>query len=342
MFNSNRKEKPMKNGYGRQRGLGPKSMGILLMAVLSIFTTVVEAPCAIIPKTLIWGSASLGASGYVIIEALTSTLNRNEKSFKSASISTQGSTENLVLLSQKEIHFGQTTSSDLYLAYNGLKPFQKKIDFTQVLSYTYWDLPVGVLRDSPIKKIEDLDGKRVSLGPAGGATVAMWQAIFEQYGIKVTPVYLPWQGAADALKIKQIDAVVISYLMGKMPIPAFEELRLSSPYRLLDTDVDKIRRVSEKNYGIIVSKLTGDQVVNVPGYTGVLVADPDLDEELIYKICSTLYGKEDAIRKIAKDLEFFRLENAIKMIIPQYPIHKGAVRFYKEKGIWRDGLIISK
>jgi TRAP transporter TAXI family solute receptor len=332
----------MEKSFGRKLSFGLRSMVIFIFILLTVFVWHHEAPSALKPKTLIWGSASLGASGYVIIEALTSTLNRNEKSFKNASISTQGSTENLVLLSQKEIHLGQTTSSDLFLAYNGQKPFQKKIDFTQVLSYTYWDLPIGVLKDSPIKKIEDLDGKRVSLGPAGGATVAMWQAIFEQYGIKVTPVFLPWQGAADALKIKQIDAVVISQLMGKMPIPAFEELRLSSPYRLLDTDVDKIKRVSEKNYGIIVSKLTGDQVVNAPGYTGVLVADPELDEELVYKICSTLYGKEDTIRKIAKELEFFRLENAIKMVVPQYPIHKGAAKFYKEKGIWKEGLFISK
>jgi TRAP transporter TAXI family solute receptor len=317
----------MKEGFGRRSSFGARIASVFITFVM-VCLWYHEAPCDLKPKTLIWGSASLGASGYVIIEALTSTLNRNEKSFRSASISTQGSTENLVLLSQKEIHLGQTTSSDLYLAYNGLKPFQKKIDFTQVLSYTYWDLPIGVLKDSPIKKIEDLDGKRVSLGPAGGATVAMWQAIFEQYGIKVTPIFLPWQGAADALKIKQIDAVVISHLMGKMPIPAFEELRLSSPYRLLDTDVEKIKRVSEKNHGIIVSKLTGDQVVNAPGYTGVLVADPELEE--------------DAIRKIAKDLEFFRLENAIKMVVPQYPIHKGAVKFYKEKGFWREGLPVSK
>jgi len=189
--------------------------------------------------------------------------------------------------------------------------------------------------------VENLGGKRVSMGPAGGATVALWQSIFDAYGIKITPVYLPWQGAADALKIGQIDAVTVLQLMGNTPIPAFEELRLSSPYRLLDTDIDKI--VSEKNPGILVTKVTSAEPhLNAPGYSGILVADPDLDEEMVYKLCSTLYSKEESVRKIAKELEFFRLENALKMIIPQYPIHKGAVRFYKEKGIWREGLVISK
>jgi uncharacterized protein len=333
----------MKNVIWKKRGLGLKTGCFLLITVLAVLMLNTDVQSSVKPGTLIWGSASLGAAGYVIIEALASTLNRNEKSFRNASISTQGSTENLVLLSQKEIHLGQTTSSDLFLAFNGLKPFQKKVEFTQVLSYTYWALPIGVPQSSPIKKVEDLGGKRVSMGPAGGATVALWQSVFDAYGIKITPIYLPWQGAADALKIGQIDAVTILQLMGNTPIPAFEELRLSSPYRLLDTHIDKIRSVSEKNPGILVTKVTNTEPhLNAPGYSGILVADPELDEEMVYKICSALYSREEAVRKIARELEFFRLENALKMVIPQYPIHKGAARFYKEKGIWREGLIISK
>lgn len=333
----------MKNRRLQKGCLSLRTLGVFLSVTLFILGMGREAPCAVKPSTLIWGSASLGAAGYVIIEALTSSLNRNEKSFRNASISTQGSTENLVLLSQNEIHLGQTTSSDLYLAYHGMKPFQKKVDFTQVLSYTYWALPIGVPQNSPVKKVEELGGKRVSMGPAGGATVALWQSVFDAYGIKITPVYLPWQGAADALKIGQIDAVTILQLMGNTPIPAFEELRLSSPYRLMDTHIDKIKSVSEKNPGILVTKVTSTEPhLNAPGYSGILVADPDLDEEMVYKICSTLYSREEAVRKIAKELEFFRLENALKMVIPQYPIHKGAARFYKEKGIWKEGLVVSK
>jgi uncharacterized protein len=333
----------MKNVFEKKRGLGLRVGSLFSITALAVMMLNTDVQSSTKPKTLIWGSASLGAAGYVIIEALASTLNKNEKSFRNASISTQGSTENLVLLSQKEIHLGQTTSSDLFLAFNGLKPFQKKVEFTQVLSYTYWALPVGVPQNSPIKKVEELGGKRVSMGPAGGATVALWQSIFDVYGIKITPIYLPWQGAADALKIGQIDAVTILQLMGNTPIPAFEELRLSSPYRLLDTNIDKIKSVSEKNPGILVTKVTSAEPhLNAPGYSGILVADPDIDEEMVYKLCSTLYGKEESVRKIAKELEFFKLENALKMVIPQYPIHKGAARFFKEKGIWKEGLVISK
>ena len=333
----------MKNAILQKRNLGLRIIMVIPLLILVSFMAWTDAPCATKPKTLIWGSASLGASGYVIIEALTSNVNRFEKSFRNASISTQGSTENLILLSQKEIHLGQTTSSDLYLAYNGLKPFEKKIEFAQVLSYTYWSLPMGVPENSAVKRIEDLEGKRVCLGAPGGATVALWQLVLNEYRTKVKLVYQPWQAAADAMKIGQVDAVVISYLAGKIPIPAFEELRLSSPYRLLDTDVEKIKRVVEKNPGILFTKMDSFKPsLNTPGFSGILVVDPDLDEELVYKICSTLYDKEEVVRKVSKDLDYFRLENALRMIIPQYPIHKGAAKFYREKGVWKEGLIVSK
>ena len=294
-------------------------------------------------KTLIWGSASLGASGYVIIEALTSTLNKHEKSFRNASISTQGSTENLILLSQNEISLGQTTSSDLYLAYNGMEPFRNKIAFSQVLSYAYWAFLMAVPQDSPISELAQLDGKRVSLGPAGGASVALWQSIFDQIGIKVRPVYLPWQGAADALKTGQIDAVVVAYTLGTRLLPAFQELSMTRPFRLLQIEPNLLKKILEKNENMLETEIyTDGKVMKSPGFSGILVAKPDIEEDLIYKICASLYEQEESVRKIAKDLEFFRLENALKMIVPKYPIHKGAVKYYKEKGVWKEDLIIAE
>jgi len=323
----------------REKGC-TKWVGMVVGAAF-LLTTLLPGTAAAAPKTLVWGSASLGASGYVIIEALTSTLNKYEKSFRNASISTQGSTENLILLSQDEISLGQTTSSDLFLAYNGMEPFRSKIEFNQVMSYIFWAFLMGVPEDSDITALEQLDGKRVGLGPAGGASVALWQGIFDEMGIKVKPVFLPWQGAADALKTGQIEAVVVAYTLGKTVIPAFKELSMTKPFKLLPMDKGLLDKVRAKNVGILETEIhTEDGKVHTsPGFSGILVADPRVDEDLVYKICSTLYGHQDQVQKIAKHLEYFKLDNALKMVIPQYPIHKGAVKYYKEKGVWKEGLV---
>jgi len=299
------------------------------------------------PKTLIWGSASLGATGYIIIEALASTVNRNESSFRNSSISTQGSAENLVLISQKELHLAQTTSSDLYLAWNGLKPFEKEIRFSQILSYTYWPLPIAVLQNSPIKSVEELDGKKVCLGPAGGATPALMEEVFKEYGITVTPVYLSWQEGADALKLGHVDALVAIHTGDDTPALPLRELALTHPYRLLGFDPEKIMAASQRNPGITVGKVskgaaefyTEDLIA--PAFSGVLAVDPNLDEEIVYKIVYALYENEEAVRKIGPELGLFSLDFALEMIIPEYPVHKGAAKYYKEKGVWKDDLVVS-
>ena len=52
-------------------------------------------------KPLRWGSASLGSTGYVIIEALASTVNR-VTDIKGASVATQGAVENMALFGRGE------------------------------------------------------------------------------------------------------------------------------------------------------------------------------------------------------------------------------------------------
>ena len=290
----------------------------------------------------VWGSASLGSAGYVIIEALVSTVNKYEKSFRNASISTQGGTENVVLLSQGQIDFGQATSNALYDGYNGLSPFTSKVDFAQVMSYAYWAFPIGVPENSSIKKIEDLNGKKLSVGPAGGATQQVVMAAIKEYGINVTPVYLSWAESVNAFKTGQVDAATMLFVNGTNLSPAFVELIQTHPFRLINMDSQKIKNASKKNNGILQANVQWDgQTIIASGNSGILAADPKIDEDVIYKICKSLFENEESVRKIAKvELAFFSLENALEMIIPEYPIHKGAAKYYKEKGLWKDNYVI--
>ena len=75
-------------------------------------------------KDYVWGSASLGSRGYVVIEALVSTANKTT-SMKNSSVSTAGGMENLALLAQGEVHFGQAQSSDMYFAANAMDPLSR-------------------------------------------------------------------------------------------------------------------------------------------------------------------------------------------------------------------------
>jgi len=300
------------------------------------------------PDVLIWGSASLGSRGYVAIEAFSSTVNRLTD-LQNSSISTAGGAENMALLSQGEIHLGQAMSSDLSNAYNGNAPYNEKIEFAQLFSYTSATLPIVTLMDSDIKTVEDLKGKRLQVGPASGGAVPVMRAVLEAYGIldEVEFVYQSWADAPDTLRLGQVDASAVWHTAGKIAHTGFQKLALTNEFRLLDMDIDVLKKVSEKNAGIVTGttyKETFDfytKDVNSPALSAIVMCNPKLDEETIYKIVKTIFDNEEEVISIdEQSLYGFGLETALEYVVPTYPIHPGAARYYKEAGVWRNNLVI--
>ena len=299
-------------------------------------------------KDYVWGSASLGSRGYVVIEALVSTANKTT-SMKNSSVSTAGGMENLALLSQGEVQFGQAQSSDMYFAANALDPFKEKIDFAQILAYGDSALPIVVLENSPIKTVQDLKGKRLLVGPAGGAAVPIMRAVLEEYGIvdEVEFVYLSWTEGPEAFKMGQVDASAAWHSDGVVPHKGFQQVAITNKFRVLEMDRDILEQVAAKNDGISVGTVKKEafefyeEDMVAPGVTVGLVCDPSLSEDLIYDLTKALLDNAADVQAIApEELGQFGIDFALKGLVKAYPIHSGAAKYYREKGIWTDDYIV--
>ena len=73
------------------------------------------------------GSASLGSSGYIHWEACAFLTNKYATNLKASSLSTAGSTEDVILLNDNKIELGHGTGLEIIAAWAGTKPFNKKI-----------------------------------------------------------------------------------------------------------------------------------------------------------------------------------------------------------------------
>jgi TRAP transporter TAXI family solute receptor len=99
-------------------------------------------------------------------------------------------------------------------------------------------------------------------------------------------------------------------------------------------DIDAMNKVTPGvwSLGTITADTYGmDKDVTVPQYRDSLVVTTDADEEAVYQILTTIYDNLDEVKAIHSGNKVISLENALVGL--SVPLHAGAVRFYKERGI---------
>jgi TRAP transporter TAXI family solute receptor len=302
-------------------------------------------------KILQLGSASLGSTGYVIVETLSAIVNKYSKpKIRTSSMSTGGGAENMALLGEGFIDFGQTTSADWHPALNGLKPYKKPVKAYQMFSYMVWT-PVPIVRaDSGIKTLADFAGKRISTGSAGGSATRLWKTLLASAGLADKVEFVAtggWRGTYDAFRQNSIDVTTAILTTGK-PSPLVTELETSIKLRTIDVPGNLLAKAAKKNPGVLTYQLTPEKwstvtkPMDVPAYAGILAAHPSVDTDTAYNLTKTIYNKIKKAKKVPKLLENVHLGFAVKYLMKDIPVHPGAAKFFKEKGVWRDELTIAK
>lgn len=299
-------------------------------------------------RILQWGSASLGSTGYVIITTLAATVSKFTK-LRCSSLSTSGGAENMALIGNGTLDLAQTTSSDWQDAVAGKGRYHgHPVKALQMFSYTAWQVTPMVRADSKIKTLHDLVGKRVMPSTAGGATAPVWHTIFKAAGIedKVQWTYGSWTETYGAFKSGAANCVP-TLMTGGRPSPLMIELQTTVPIRVLDIPEELQKAAQQANPGILFDVLTPAQEKYLSAPTamvsagGILAANPRVDEQTGYEITKAILDHASFVRSKGEQLQDVSLAYATKFLIPAYPVHPGAARYLKEKGVWRNDLKVA-
>ncbi len=314
------------------------------------------ATCLLLPGTAMaekklfrLGSASLGSSGYIHWEACSFLANKYAPNLKASSLSTGGSTEDVMLLDQGKIELAHGTGLEIVAAWSGSKPYKEKMEPWQVFSWTVWCLPMVALADSGLNTYYDLKGKPVSLIKKGSGTEAMYRFIMEEYGIlkELKKNYLSFRASMNAL----VDGIIVAFpgnFPGGKQHPIMIDLAARKPYKVLELDLEVMKRVNKRNRGIIVSTLPKTAYKGLtrdmpsPGLSGIGLSSAAVDDDIIYSFCKAVLDHADELHSISKVSDATTIENSTKWLLPGYPVHPGAVRYFKQNGVGRDELMIGK
>jgi len=194
---------------------------------------------------------------------------------------------------------------------------------------------------SGIGRVADLRGRIVSTGAAGSGTAVLAQRILDAAGLSQGAVRTQSLGAAqsvDALKDGKIDAF---FWNGGLPTAAVLDL-VHSPGitpSFVSTE-DMLPRLQQRHgplyYRAVIPKATYNMDADVPvvAVANLLVVSDAMSETLAHDITKLLFDKKAELVAIHPQANDLSLETALTG--SPIPFHPGAVRYYRERGVWKD------
>ena len=255
--------------------------------------------------------------------------------------STGASVENIRLLSKGEADLAMAMNGPAIRAVKGEGEWEgNPVDNIAAVGVIYPEvMQVVALKDSGIKTIADLKGKRVSIGPPGSGTASAALKILEAYGIDPEKDIEKFQDtfadAARKLKDGNLDA---AFAVLAVPAANIVDITTAKPITIVDIEGEALNKLLEmapafSPYEIPAGTYEGqDEPAKTVSQWAVLYVRKDLPDDLVYNLTKVMYEKTDEIAAAHARGNQITIENATKGIEP-VPFHPGAVKYYKEKGL---------
>ncbi|MDG5788857.1 TAXI family TRAP transporter solute-binding subunit [Evansella sp. AB-P1] len=318
-----------------------KKRNVIVMLLLAAL--IIISGCNSEDEEYVFGSSTEGSYGYIVFEAFSSVLNDHVDDARFSAVATDGNVENIVLMFNGDIDGGHTSNIAMMDAWEGEDPFGGgDYDPVQLLSYGALTQAIVVPADSDIETIHDLEGKDVQFGTPGSGLDLFWSLYFDLAGIDVNPVYLAISEQGDAFIGGRTDTGTLLFRNGE-PYPLNMEVEAAMDVRYIPLDPEVNKMMEDVGFPAVtispdVSEFM-DEPLELNGAPMVFAVKPDMSEDLAYTITKTLVENVDDLMAITPHLETVSPENVTSGLIETLPVHPGAVKYFKEAGIWEDRLM---
>jgi uncharacterized protein len=266
----------------------------------------------------------------------------NEHGIACESHSTAGSIFNLKNVRAGKLQIAVAQSDWQYHALKGTKRFTEDGPDPKLRAlFSAHGEPFTLVarRDAPIRKLDDLVGKRVNIGNPGSGQRATMAVVMEAKGWTEDTFMLAEQLPASqqslALCHDRIQAMI--YTVGHPNASVGKAVGLCDAVivEVKDKAIDKL--VADNPFYAYTDVPGGiyggnPNAVTTFGVGATVVSSADVDEETIYTVVRTVFENLD---------RFKRMHPAFGPLLPRRmirdglsaPLHPGAVRYFREKGL---------
>lgn len=329
-----------------------RAVGIAL-AVGAAFGAAPAAAQGTKPHNLKFASFNIGTTWYIYAKAIGEmTEAALANGTKVEVLPYQGGVANPILVNKGGVDLGLSFSALSHWAYKGKMIYKKPNPNIRALVgglnephrlgiVARADLPVASLGEIKAKKLK----VRLATVQLGGAGEALANMALEAYGMKYDDIkgwggtvsHVDLTAAIDQLRTGQVDMIIhnIGY-----KTPDFSKLAQETDIKFIGLGKKEMKAIVDK-YGlepdlkVEAGEFKGVKT-DVPsiGYPTGVIASKDMPEETAYVITKVICENREKLAAAHPSLKVFQPEKAF---LPGknggIPLHPGAKRYYKEKGL---------
>ncbi|OQX25341.1 MAG: C4-dicarboxylate ABC transporter substrate-binding protein [Desulfobacteraceae bacterium IS3] len=290
-------------------------------------------------ETYRFAGGPAGGTFQYYAEALASLALKAELNVKPNS--SEGSIVNIRLVNSGKSDFAVAYSGDVFKALNGIFSNDTK-KYSNVLAMCYFFSAAAQLivkSDSDIKSAKELRGKSVGVGNFGSAALASCELFFSEIGLwhSIRKRFDGYNQAEQSFSKGELDAF---WIFTGFPNDAAEKAAAHNTIALIDLlkdiqETDMFKKYPYFTKTSIPANTYRGVVTDTPTFqdSALWIVNPRVPAEDVYKFLSIVYSDEGLkfMAQIHPSAKEMSIGNGLKGVVT--PLHPGAGKFWKEKGI---------
>lgn len=308
-----------------------------LFHVLAATALLAAAP-ALAQEQLSIATGGTGGVYYPMGGGLAEVINNHVEGYAATAEVTGASVENMGLVATGDADFAIGLADTVFQAYAGSGRFEgQQIDSLRAIGSLYANMVQIVTIDgSGIASIEDLRGKRVSVGAPGSGTEVNAQTILAANGITFDDFdaqRLNFNETADALRNGDIDAGFWS-----VGAPTSSILNLATTNSISMVPLTEAQIAAAREESVVMAPLSLPagiyegvaEATPTIGVPNVLVVSSEMSDDLAYAVTKAMFENIADLQAVHPAANETTVE--FTMAATPIPLHPGAVRYYDEIG----------
>ncbi|EGL83218.1 TRAP transporter solute receptor, TAXI family [Caldalkalibacillus thermarum TA2.A1] len=288
------------------------------------------------PSSVIIGTASQGGTYFIYGGGLATLLEEHLGVTANVEV-TGGPVHNMQLVQAKDQEIGLVTLGPAYEGYTGTGEWTGGEKYEDVrIIFPMYSTPFHwwALADTGIEHLDDIKGKRVGVGPAGGTSGTYLPMIHDLLGLDTQNVQAGASDMASQMLDGQLD--IIGFAAG-IPIAAVTEVEAQRDINIFGIDGEYRQRVIEEFpyfYEFTIPADTYDSLdhdVETIAMFNFGIAHKEINADFIYDFVKAYHENIEQLIQTHSSAEE-AVPEAI-LFNTDVPLHVGAIRYYEEIGI---------